>query len=208
MSNIFTKTQTAESTPFDNSKDDLESTDTQGAIDEAYFKAKNHNERHLPNGEDPLVTAIPVSTDTTNTEGNANSFARSNHTHNTVIQQFNIRQTGEVQTNSTNDVQLQNMVLTPNVAGTYIYIAGASFKHFNSNRRVFFSLYKNNNQEANTLSEFTTGANNQARETQQMWTITGTVTLNGTTDSFGIRWRSSSGTARAFLRFITLVRIG
>jgi hypothetical protein len=43
-----------------------------------------HAARHLPSGADPIATAsaISISGSTTNTEGNAESFARSNHTHN------------------------------------------------------------------------------------------------------------------------------
>lgn len=43
---------------------------------------ENHSDRHLPGGADSLDTDTAVElTDTTNAEGNANSFARSNHTH-------------------------------------------------------------------------------------------------------------------------------
>ena len=44
----------------------------------------SHGSRHLPNGVDPLTTAAPstnVSNSSTNTVGTANSFARSDHTH-------------------------------------------------------------------------------------------------------------------------------
>lgn len=40
-----------------------------------------------------------------------------------------------------------------------------------------------------------------------MWTISGIITMNGT-DSISIRWRNNSGTARAFLRYLTLIRVG
>ena len=42
-----------------------------------------HAAKHLPNGTDPLTTAaaIGLTLSTTNTEGTANSFARSDHTH-------------------------------------------------------------------------------------------------------------------------------
>jgi hypothetical protein len=43
-----------------------------------------HGSRHLPNGSDPIATAAPsgsLSAISTNTEGIANSFARSDHTH-------------------------------------------------------------------------------------------------------------------------------
>lgn len=122
------------------------------------------------------------------------------------IQTYSIRSTGETQTNSTNDIILNGMTLTP-PAGAYIFMAGASFKHFNSSRIVYYSIYKGNSQEPNTLSEFTTGANNQARETQQMWSIAGEITVNGN-EAITIRWRSNSGTARTFLRYLTLIRVG
>jgi hypothetical protein len=44
----------------------------------------SHASRHTPNGADPLATAAPtvsLSTSSTNAEGIANSFARSDHTH-------------------------------------------------------------------------------------------------------------------------------
>jgi hypothetical protein len=45
-----------------------------------------HASRHAPNGADPLATGVPVSvtTATSNGEGVANSFARSDHTHSVV----------------------------------------------------------------------------------------------------------------------------
>lgn len=43
----------------------------------------SHASRHLPNGSDPLTTGVPVaiSAASTNAEGFANAFARSDHTH-------------------------------------------------------------------------------------------------------------------------------
>lgn len=41
-----------------------------------------HASRHLPNGADPLTTATPVTIGTANSTGVANSFSRSDHTHN------------------------------------------------------------------------------------------------------------------------------
>lgn len=40
-----------------------------------------HASTHLPNGSDPLTTASGISTGDANTEGTANSFARSDHGH-------------------------------------------------------------------------------------------------------------------------------
>jgi pectin methylesterase-like acyl-CoA thioesterase len=42
---------------------------------------QTHASRHLPNGADPLTTAAPVSVSNSNSEGIANSFARSDHQH-------------------------------------------------------------------------------------------------------------------------------
>lgn len=44
----------------------------------------SHANRHMPGGEDPLTTAAPttsLSATTTNSEGNANSYSRSDHVH-------------------------------------------------------------------------------------------------------------------------------
>jgi hypothetical protein len=43
--------------------------------------AQTHSTRHLPNGADPLNTAAPISISDSNSEGIANSFARSDHQH-------------------------------------------------------------------------------------------------------------------------------
>lgn len=40
-----------------------------------------HADSHLPSGGDPLATGTPVSVTTTNSEGSAESFARSDHIH-------------------------------------------------------------------------------------------------------------------------------
>lgn len=40
-----------------------------------------HASRHLPNGADPLTTAAPVTINTVNSAGVANSFSRSDHVH-------------------------------------------------------------------------------------------------------------------------------
>ena len=42
---------------------------------------ETHSSRHLPNGQDPLSTGIPLSINTTNQEGVNNSFSRSDHVH-------------------------------------------------------------------------------------------------------------------------------
>jgi hypothetical protein len=53
----------------------------------------SHSYRHLPNGEDPLATAAPstiLATTVSNSEGVANSFARSDHTHVLDVSSINI----------------------------------------------------------------------------------------------------------------------
>ena len=52
-------------------------------IKEIYDLLIAHASRHLPNGADPLATGVAttLNADTVNAEGDANSFARANHTH-------------------------------------------------------------------------------------------------------------------------------
>ena len=54
------------------------------ATPDGLYTPADHASTHLPNGSDPLVTesASTISAISNNTEGNANSFARSDHTHN------------------------------------------------------------------------------------------------------------------------------
>lgn len=153
----------------------------------------------------PTATAVTVLTSSTNTQGNSTSFARANHTHKVEIPVFQALENGEVQTNSTNDVLLTSMTLTP-PSGTYLLDAVTTFQHFNATRRVFFSIYVGGTQVSNSLTEMQTGSNNQARDVRQTWCFSNSVTANGS-QSVEIRWRSSSGTARAFLRSLRLTRI-
>lgn len=74
----------AEETEFNNDSNGFTSNNVQSAIEEANGVIKNHGSRHLPNGADPINTAAPSSNltaNTSNSAGNANSLARSDHSH-------------------------------------------------------------------------------------------------------------------------------
>lgn len=74
---LLTNGTRAMSGNLDMDGNDIENVGTINSVD-----IENHASRHLPGGADPLTTDTAVElTDTTNAEGNANSFARANHTH-------------------------------------------------------------------------------------------------------------------------------
>lgn len=151
----------------------------------------------------PTASGVTISTDGTNTQGNANTFARSNHTHKVEIARNNVRATGEVQTTSTNDVLLQNMTITP-PAGTYLVFAFAQPRHNNSNGKTWYSIYAGGTQVSNTLYDVDRGGNQG--DVHGAYNMSCEVTVNGS-QAIDIRWRSQSGTARTFGRYLTLIRV-
>jgi hypothetical protein len=64
---------------------DMGSNDVTNAGDYNGVTVEAHASRHLPDGADPLATSTPVSTGVENSEGSANSFARADHIHKTLI---------------------------------------------------------------------------------------------------------------------------
>ena len=97
----------------------------------------SHASRHLPNGADALdtATAITLSANTTNTEGNANSFARSNHTHDIL--------TGNVSTQNAGQ---------SNVEGTSVNLARADHRHEIPTAAAVTLSLTSTNQEGNSTS--------------------------------------------------------
>lgn len=193
MSKLFDSTQTADSIPFDNTTDDLQSENVREAIDETYFKAKNHSERHLPNGEDPLTTqsASTITTNGINTTGNGNAFSRNNHTHKVEIYYENVKAAGNVSTTSTSDVLLNGMSITP-PSGTYLISFQTSITISGNDGQAYVSVYTGNFKQSESELKFRVGSGG-VRDIEAPMTISEfPVTVNGS-QSIQIRWRRSNG---------------
>jgi len=148
----------------------------------------------------PTAAAITISTDSTNTQGNAASFARSNHTHKVELARYNVRATNEAQTTSGSDVLLTDMIITP-VAGTYLVFAYTSNNNTTNGAINRFSVYSAGVEVADTKDNIQV-SNNRIHT----WGASCEVTVNGS-QAIEIRWNRSSGTARCFGRYITLIRV-
>jgi hypothetical protein len=87
-----------------------------------------HASRHLPNGVDPLTTAIALSIAVTNSTGVANSLARSDHTHR-GLSSYSING-GTSRFGDVNLVQGTSIVLADNGSGTVTISAAVATNQF------------------------------------------------------------------------------
>jgi hypothetical protein len=165
----------------------------------------SHASRHSPTGADPLPTeaAVTVSTSTTNTEGNADSFARSNHTHKVEITSSTVKASASTSTTSTVAVLLSGMSVTP-AAGTYKIMAHASAT-LSVNTTMFFSLFVGGAIVTDSEGARVRANNNVA--TQRMdWNYFDDIVVNGS-QAIEIRWRTTTGTATAFDRQLSILKV-
>ncbi len=169
------------------------------------FSINLHAARHLPSGADPLETAsgVTVSTNGSNSEGNAESFARSNHTHKVEILSATVKANNSVTTTSGTDVLLTGMTATP-PAGTYKIMAHASAL-LSQNTDMFFSVYVGGVQVTASQGQRTRSNNNTANQRMD-WNYFDDVTVNGS-QAIEIRWRRTAGTATAFDRQLSYMRV-
>jgi len=117
-----------------------------------------------------------------------------------IMSRGNVRAVGEVQTTSPNDVLLQGMTITP-TAGTYLVWAYTNSNNSSNGATNRFSVYSGGVQQADTLDNILVQNNRHFT-----WCASCEVTVNGI-QAIEIRWNRSSGTARCFGRYITIVRV-
>jgi hypothetical protein len=163
-----------------------------------------HSSRHLPNGADPIATAsaVTVSPDTANSEGNAISFARSNHTHKVELASFNVRAVNNVSTTSPTPVLLSGMTITP-AAGTYIVHANFSATLSNNSTDVTGNIFSGGTLVANTAYSLRRGGGQG--DVTLTYVMSCEVTVNGS-QAIEIHWQRSAGTATATGRSLTITR--
>jgi len=119
---------------------------------------------------------------------------------------ISVRATGEVQTTSTNFVDLNGMAITP-VAGTYLVFAMAQTRqHQNNNQGARYNISIDNSAVANTQLELIRGGT-QTSSVSMTYNMSCEVTVNGS-QAIKIRWQSTvNNTARTFGRYLTLIRV-
>jgi hypothetical protein len=188
---------------FNNQDTDIVFKDVEGAIKSNRSLLLSHAARHLPNGADPLATATAstISTSGTNTEGNANSFARSNHTHKVEVARFSARANNSVGTTATADTAILTITTPP--TGTYAVWAQYTSTHGTNNGQSIGSLYVGGTQV--TDSQGTEARPNV--NAPLAYSIATEITVDGTQD-VSLRIRTNTGTVTYTQRSLLLLRVG
>jgi hypothetical protein len=161
-----------------------------------------HASRHLPAGADPITTAAAAtsSTNSINTEGNANSLARSNHTHKIEISSFSANQNNSVSTTSTTDTAILTITTPP--AGTYAIWANYTSTHGTNNGQSIGSIYIGNTQVTDTQ-----GIQTRPNTSVPLsYNIASEVVVNGSED-VSLRLRTNTGTLTYTQRSLLLLRV-
>lgn len=163
-----------------------------------------HSSRHLPSGADPLTTGIPSSTGTANSEGIVDAFARQDHVHNTVVNCENIYLGTATSTTSASYTTLNGMILETDVSGTFLITATATARHTSGGGRIDFAIFINGTRDTNSTVQCYVDRADQS--------VTYSMVIRrelSLADTITIRWlRSSTGTATASGRSLTILRVG
>ena len=113
--------------------------------------------------------------------------------------------TGSTTTTSSSDAQMNSMTLTPG-AGTYLAMFSTSVAHSNAAGETYVSLYANSAQVAASERRLTLADLKQIGQivplaTQAVITVAAAQVIE-------VKWRTSTSTATAYQRTLTLVKIG
>jgi hypothetical protein len=113
--------------------------------------------------------------------------------------------TGTITTTSASDTQMTTMTLTPG-AGTYLVMFSTSLSHSNSSGETYVSIYANTAQVAASERRLT------YTDTKQLGLIaplaTQAVVTVAAAQVIEVKWRTSTSTATAYQRTMTLLKIG
>lgn len=179
-------------------------------------KLDNHSTEHEPNGTDPLTTASAVSigANSTNTEGTANSFARSDHTHDIATGNVSTQNAGQSNTEGTSANlaradHIHNIPTaaastigtnTTNTQGTNASFARSDHTHqvrtFEKSGNVAGAIAGTERVARSTASNFVFQLSTQGRDN-----------FNGT-DQLRVYVRTSTGTLSVNQRSIFMFRLG
>lgn len=133
----------------------------------------------------------------------------SNRTLSIALDNTTVSATATTTTTSATDVLMNAMTITP-AAGTYLVFFGTSLESSANDADVFISIYSGGSQVSgsergsvpNVSASFGDPAGSRdAVQTHAIVTVNGSQAIEG-------RWRRSSGTASAFSRNMSIIRIG
>lgn len=153
----------------------------------------------------PTGSATSVSTSSANAEGSAVNLARADHTHAVTVTHSEATATAAATTTSTTDTQITGMTLTP-AAGTYLVMFSTWATHNTNNATISFSIYAGNAQVAPSVRTIIPRVSNTVI-TQMAVATQAIVTVNGS-QAIEARWSTTSGTATANQRTLTIVKLG
>lgn len=150
-----------------------------------------------------FISQVPEPTGTVNSAGTSTSLARTDHTHNTIINGGSIHGSSEVQTNLTTDSLLAGMTITP-PAGVYSIDGMVQSQHQSNSGITHYSFYVGGIKVANSEYSVNRAGSQDGRSP---WIQTARVTVNGS-QPIDIRWRSQAGVSRSYGRYLKYTRVG
>lgn len=114
--------------------------------------------------------------------------------------------TSSTTTTSTSNVLLNSMTLTP-TAGSYFVTFSTTVDHSAQNRPIEMSIYVGGSQQSASVRSVITRVNSiGAISLTACVTTQGVVTVNGS-QAIEIRWSTTSGTATAYQRTMSILRL-
>jgi len=155
--------------------------------------------------EDRFGSPIANPPGSVNTNGTTNTYARSDHIHESIAPTYNVNATAVTTSTANgiaNAVLISGMTITPGV-GKFLVIASANVMYSTKSGTMYLLLYANNAAINSSARYFKAGTNNGTTELVCHSTITVAAA-----QAIELRWYGAGGTMSAYNRSIDLVRIG
>jgi len=113
--------------------------------------------------------------------------------------------TGTITTTSASDTQMTSMTATPG-AGTYLVLFSTSLSHSSASGATYVSIYANTSQVAASERRLTLADLKQIGQIVPL--ATQAVVTVAAAQVIEVKWRTSTSTATAYQRTLTLLKIG
>lgn len=150
-----------------------------------------------------VPSGTPVDTGTANSAGSGSAFAKNDHVHKTVIQNYSATDTGSATTTSTTDVLMTSMQIVNPIAGDYLVAFTSSMVNSaNGAERNYCSIYAGGVKVAS--SEIRVGTSGGAVVPVS---CRAKVTVNGA-QNIEVYWRVAGGTGTVYQRSVNAMKLG
>lgn len=146
------------------------------------------------------AAALPLTPQSTNTEGSTTTLARSGHTHHIGLPVQQATATADDPTTSTSDTPMSGMSITLAAAGDYLIFFHGSVENSNANVPIHVSVYVNGSKQLYTEVHSSSQAN--APTPVAISTLAAGLSAGQIID---IRWRVNGNTGTAHQRALTIV---